>query len=330
MIFFERENKCNFRTFFVLCFTGLPAIIVAIAGVKYHQHFVRPNFCWISTDHFLIWIFVGPALFVLTVNTIILIATLSSSQKMFLNEVEFNKLRRVARLTLLLMPVFGLSWVFGVLAVNKELLVFQYVFTALNSFQGLFLFVCYCLMNNEVRREYERVKRKSTYSKSSNGMVDSAFSTYIHYSNNKPSAINNRSSFLSSDDAPTSVLLTRYETPAIHEEDYEESVFPGSLSNTLTKRQKKRYSIELVKLPSAAGAFQPDRNSFYHATVASNNDEAMNLLTVDDDKNSELYRSSTFSDRSSRPDDDLIGKDGTIYKTFQNQADGTCLFAYQV
>ena len=163
MIFFERENKCNFRTFFVLCFTGLPAIIVAIAGVKYHQHFVRPNFCWISTDHFLIWIFVGPALFVLTVNTIILIATLSSSQKMFLNEVEFNKLRRVARLTLLLMPVFGLSWVFGVLAVNKELLVFQYVFTALNSFQGLFLFVCYCLMNNEVRREYERVKRKSTY-----------------------------------------------------------------------------------------------------------------------------------------------------------------------
>ena len=254
----------------------------------------------------------------------VLIATLSTSQKMFLNEVEYNKLRRVARLTLLLMPVFGLSWVFGVLAVNKELLVFQYVFTALNSFQGVFLFVCYCLMNNEVRREYERVKRKSTYTKS-NGMVDSAFSTYTHYSNNKPlPCVSNRSSsYFSSEDTPTDVLLTRYDRPPIlDEEDEPSDSYPASLSNTLTKRNKKRYSIELIKLPSSD--FKPD--TFYEAQITN---EGTNLLTVDD-RNSELYRSSTFSDRSSRPDEELIGKDGTIYKTFQNQADGTCLFAYQV
>ena len=243
--------------------------------------------------------------------------------------MEFNKLRKVARLTLLLMPVFGLSWVFGVLAVNKELLIFQYVFTGLNSFQGVFLFVCYCLMNSEVRREYDRVKRKSAYSssKASNGLADShAFSTYIHYSNSKPTRMN-RSSVISSEDVASTVLLTRYDYPTpIDEEDVElDNGYAASVSDTLTKRNKKRYSIELVKLPNSA---LTGENDIYHVEQA----DMMQLLTVDD-KASELYRSSTFSDRSSvRHDqvDDLIGNDGTVYKTFQNQAEGTTLLAYQV
>lgn len=296
--------------------------------MKYHPYFTRPNFCWISTDHFLIWIFVGPALLVLTINTVILIATLNASHKMRINEMEFNKLRKVARLTLLLMPVFGLSWVFGVLAVNKELLIFQYIFTGLNSFQGVFLFVCYCLMNSEVRREYDRVKRKSTYSSSkmSNGLADSAFSTYINYSNSKPTRMN-RSSVISSEDVASNVLLTKYGYPTpIDEEDIEiDNGYAASISDTLTKRNKKRYSIELVKLPNSA---MTGDNDIYHVEPV----DMMQLLTVDD-KASELYRSSTFSERSSvRHDqfDDLVGNDGTVYKTFQNQADGTTLLAYQV
>ena len=302
-------------------FIVLPAVIVTIAGVKYHQYFIRPNFCWISTDHFLIWIFVGPALFVLSVNTIILIMTLSASHKMCLNEMEFNKLRKVARLTLLLMPVFGLSWVFGVLAVNKQFLIFQYIFTGLNAFQGVFLFICYCLMNSEVRREFDRVRKKSTYSSKSNGFADSAFSTYIHYSHSKPPR-STRSSALSAEDVPSTVMLTRFDPSMIPED---EDDYPESVSNTLTKRHKKNYSIELVKIPNTALSDEDD--NLHEAS------DVTGLLTVDDKRN-EIYRSSTFSDRSSRHErssstDDLLKNDG-VCKTFQSQPDGMVVLAYQV
>lgn len=35
----------------------------------------------------------------------------------------------------MLLPILGTSWVFGVLAVNSQAVVFQYAFTVLNSLQ---------------------------------------------------------------------------------------------------------------------------------------------------------------------------------------------------
>jgi hypothetical protein len=34
-----------------------------------------------------------------------------------------------------LLPILGLTWVFGVVAVNNTAVVFQYIFTIFNSFQ---------------------------------------------------------------------------------------------------------------------------------------------------------------------------------------------------
>ena len=78
----------------------------------------------------------------------------------------------MAQLTLLLMPVFGITWVFGAFTVDNNLVVFQYIFTILNSFQGVFLFVCYCLLNNDMKREFRRIKRQSTYLSKSTPATD--------------------------------------------------------------------------------------------------------------------------------------------------------------
>lgn len=64
--------------------------------------------------------------------------------------------RLTAKAVAVLLPILGTSWVFGVLAVNKESVAFQYLFAILNSLQGFFIFLFHCLLNSEVRPLHAR------------------------------------------------------------------------------------------------------------------------------------------------------------------------------
>ena len=48
---------------------------------------------------------------------------------------NFFFFRTTARVSLVLLPLLGISWVFGVFAVNDDTVVFQYIFTISNSIQ---------------------------------------------------------------------------------------------------------------------------------------------------------------------------------------------------
>ncbi|OCU01961.1 hypothetical protein XELAEV_180077397mg, partial [Xenopus laevis] len=54
-----------------------------------------------------------------------------------------------AKAVAVLLPILGSSWVFGVLAVNDQTIVFQYMFAIFNSLQGFFIFLFHCLLNSE-------------------------------------------------------------------------------------------------------------------------------------------------------------------------------------
>ena len=43
--------------------------------------------------------------------------------------------RSSAKAAVILLPVFGLTWVFGLLAVNEDTVVFAWIFTVINSLQ---------------------------------------------------------------------------------------------------------------------------------------------------------------------------------------------------
>ena len=43
--------------------------------------------------------------------------------------------RTVLKATLVLLPLLGITWVFGILAVNEESVAFAWIFTILNSLQ---------------------------------------------------------------------------------------------------------------------------------------------------------------------------------------------------
>ena len=49
-----------------------------------------------------------------------------------------------------LVVLLGLTWVFGFMYVNEDSLVFAYIFTILNSLQGLFIFIFHCYLDRKV------------------------------------------------------------------------------------------------------------------------------------------------------------------------------------
>ncbi|XP_065669393.1 uncharacterized protein LOC100198758 isoform X3 [Hydra vulgaris] len=235
----------------------LPALIVALAGVKFHKQLVRQDFCWLSTENHMIWFFAAPSLLIMIINCVILTSTLKASLKMTVEPGEFKRLRKMARLTLLLMPIFGLTWVFGLLAINQQTIIFQYIFTAINSFQGLFIFICYCLLNNEVKREYVQVKQRSInyLSSKSTGTTDVGFSSNIH-----PHQRWRFKDALSVSDS-TSVKLTKFKsiqsTP--YYQECKDTDIPESITEALYKKSKN-YSIELLKLSQNDDRVSVDSN----------------------------------------------------------------------
>ena len=54
--------------------------------------------------------------------------------------------------------LFGLTWVFGALTIRSETsLAFQILFALFNSFQGFFLFLFFCVLNNDARKSWKRL-----------------------------------------------------------------------------------------------------------------------------------------------------------------------------
>jgi hypothetical protein len=47
--------------------------------------------------------------------------------------------------------LLGLTWVFGLLVFNRDMIVFKYLFAICNSLQGMMIFVFHVLINKKVR-----------------------------------------------------------------------------------------------------------------------------------------------------------------------------------
>ncbi|KAJ8953237.1 hypothetical protein NQ318_015817 [Aromia moschata] len=59
--------------------------------------------------------------------------------------------------------LLGLTWTFGFLYLNKESVAMAYIFAALNSLQGFFIFLFHCVQNEKVRKEYRKFIRRHSW-----------------------------------------------------------------------------------------------------------------------------------------------------------------------
>ena len=101
--------------------------------------------------------YLSPILLILLGNFLILaliICTLFRSTSIS-KEKQINTGTKV-RISLACSVLMGLTWTFGFLAIREAKFIFQILFCVLNSLQGLFIFLFYCLLNKEARREWKR------------------------------------------------------------------------------------------------------------------------------------------------------------------------------
>ncbi|XP_051787936.1 adhesion G-protein coupled receptor D2 [Erpetoichthys calabaricus] len=149
---------------------GLPVIIVGITLATSFNKYVADNYCWLNVQTDIIWSFVGPVLFVLFVNTIVLfrvvVVTVASARrrsKMMTPSCSSKSQKleltwAATKPVLILLPVLGLTWLCGIF-VNFTV-VLAYIFIAMNAFQGLYIFLVYAVYNSEVRNAIQRMKEK--------------------------------------------------------------------------------------------------------------------------------------------------------------------------
>ncbi|XP_073251652.1 adhesion G-protein coupled receptor D1-like [Porites lutea] len=131
------------------------------------ESYVHDHFCWVSFKNNLIWTFVAPVLLVCTINSVLLARVVHEILRMQADKTShLERVRQGVKACVVLFPLLGLTWVFGVLSVTDAGLVFQYIFTIFNSLQGLFIFILHVLRNSDVRAAYSRKMQKRNAAKS--------------------------------------------------------------------------------------------------------------------------------------------------------------------
>ncbi|NXI17761.1 AGRD2 protein, partial [Irena cyanogastra] len=149
---------------------GLPVLIVGVTLATSFNKYVAAKRCWLNVQTNVIWAFVGPVLFILAVNTLVLLrvvtVTVASARRRArmltpnssLESQIGTQIWATAKPVLVLLPVLGLTWVCGLLVHLS--IVWAYVFIVLNSLQGLYIFLVYAIYNSEVRNAIQRMKDK--------------------------------------------------------------------------------------------------------------------------------------------------------------------------
>ncbi|CAF1306566.1 unnamed protein product [Rotaria sordida] len=162
---------------------GFPLLIVILAiGLSTHEHYSNKH-CWFSYDNAFIWAFAIPfallilaniCFFIISIYTICKHVKSSNSSK----EIKFS-LRDITILSIL----FGLTWLIGLFHLHEQIpIIISYIFTILNSFQGLLIFIFICLLKKQIQHFYIHqilnIYKKSNIEEKSNQHYNTSSSGY--------------------------------------------------------------------------------------------------------------------------------------------------------
>ncbi|XP_039370902.1 adhesion G protein-coupled receptor E5 isoform X6 [Mauremys reevesii] len=169
------------RRYMFLLGYGVPALIVGVSAATYSQGYGTARHCWLSLEKQFIWSFLAPVCIIIAVNAVIFVVTVWKLSLKFAdinpNMSQLKKLRVLTITAIAQLCVLGTTWIFGMFQFNQRSLVASYIFTILNSLQGLFIFLLHCLLKKQVRDEYRRwlscgsFKGPAKYSKFSSSTI---------------------------------------------------------------------------------------------------------------------------------------------------------------
>lgn len=140
---------------------GIPVLIVAISVSAHHEGYGTPKLCWLSLDGGLIWAFFIPVVIVVSINVFVLVAIIVVRVSLKGNPLSPSENKRFVaafKTVIVLFPLLGLCWFFGIVGVMTKSRPFIYAFVVLSSLQGFFILVFHCIGNTEVRGSLKALK----------------------------------------------------------------------------------------------------------------------------------------------------------------------------
>nr|XP_012147882.1 PREDICTED: latrophilin Cirl-like isoform X4 [Megachile rotundata] len=181
---FEAE-KSRLRWYYLVAY-GAPLLVVAISCIIDPLSYGTDRYCWLRADNYFIFSFVGPVILVILANLVFLSMAIymmcrHANATIAMKSKEHSRLASASgkeenalpnklqahlawlRGAIVLVFLLGLTWTFGLLYLNQESVVMAYIFTILNSLQGLFIFVFHCVQNEKVRKEYRKFVRRHSW-----------------------------------------------------------------------------------------------------------------------------------------------------------------------
>ena len=67
------------------------------------------------------------------------------------NKTQVEKVKAGLKATAVILPLLGITWLFGLLSFSSSTVAFKYIFAIFNSLQGLMIFIFHCLLNKQVK-----------------------------------------------------------------------------------------------------------------------------------------------------------------------------------
>ncbi|CAL1274113.1 unnamed protein product [Larinioides sclopetarius] len=114
---------------------GFPLIIVIITAIIRPKYYGTDRVCWLSQEKGTIWAFMGPVACILLLNVAALVLAQYKASKISVKDDNIALFKRWLRVTLILFPVLGITWIFGFMYIGKRAIVVGYIFAILNSLQ---------------------------------------------------------------------------------------------------------------------------------------------------------------------------------------------------
>ncbi|VFV31920.1 egf-like module-containing, partial [Lynx pardinus] len=116
--------------------------------------------CWLHTDKGFVWTFLGPVCTIFSINLAFFLMTfwIVKNKLSSLNR-DVSTLQNTRMLTFKAtaqLLILGCTWCLGVLQVGPAARIMAYLFTIINSLQGVFIFLVYCLLSQQVREQYRK------------------------------------------------------------------------------------------------------------------------------------------------------------------------------
>ena len=132
---------------------GLPIPVVLITVPLTHWYYVNSELaCWVSnTNQLKVLSFILPMVMIMPTNLLFYIYTLVTIYRVKERMESAHRARALIIGSLVLLPLLGLPWIFGVLYFNEITVVFGYIFIILIGSQGTFFFIAHVVRNNTIR-----------------------------------------------------------------------------------------------------------------------------------------------------------------------------------